>query len=70
MSISKNISVPQNTPSLVRLRHFTKHDLFYYGISQGLRTLSHMSSYLSIWLNSIWSLDLEKVRTEHVSVAN
>jgi len=45
----------------------SEYDLFWYGVAQGVSNLSHMSAYLTQWLNSIWTLDLEATRHDFVS---
>jgi len=45
----------------------SEHDLFWYGVAQGMSNLSHMATYLTQWLNSIWTLDLEATRHDFVS---
>jgi len=45
----------------------SEHDLFWYGVAQGVSNLSHMATYLTQWLNSIWTLDLEATRHDFVS---
>jgi len=44
----------------------TEHDLFWYGVAQGISNLSNKAPFLTVWLNRIWTLDLEESRTEWV----
>ena len=43
-------------PEYPPLTAHPRYDLFWYGVAQGISNLSHISPYLTSWLNSVWTL--------------
>jgi len=41
-----------------------ERDLFLYGVMQGLSNLSHLSAYLTVRINQLWTLEIEEKRQE------